>query len=493
MVYMFSKLYNYIFEKNRNFDLYKKEIEETRISTNVERCEKLGKVLFILNILLILVDLIIYKPFRVETVSYKYLFYSHILMFILILIWFILLKLHRNYNNFLSRKFLYHTLISTTMYWGVFLGLNGLYISGQITAYIVCVFSISACFYLTPLETFHTYFISLVTFIIGLNFIVNNTRILYSHIINATIFIVISCIISNLSDMSFSKDFINKKKLLESKMELEVTNQKLKEYEKLRSDFFANISHELRTPLNVIYCAHQMMDIALKQSGNNNYNINKYLKMIKQNSYRLLRLIGNLIDITKIDALSFDIKLVNTDIIKVVEDITMSVVTMFENKGLTLTFDTAVEEKIISCDPDKIERIMLNVISNAMKFTEKSGSIFVYIYLQDNKVCISIKDTGIGIPNDMKDLIFDRFIQVDKSISKKCEGSGIGLSLVQSLVELHGGSIHVDSKLGEGSEFIIMLPDTILTLTESEKVEVTSYTEEDLVKRIKIEFSDIYD
>lgn len=169
----------------------------------------------------------------------------------------------------------------------------------------------------------------------------------------------------------------------------------------------------------------------------------------------------------------------------------MSVAGFVEDKGLDFIFDTEVEEKSISCDPDKIERIMLNLLSNAVKFTDKGGSIFVNIYIKDNKVYISVKDTGIGIPSNMKDLIFDRFVQVDKAISRAREGSGIGLALVKSLVEMHKGNIYVNSKLGEGSEFIVALPDTMLN--ESEKIENSVSTVENQVERINIEFSDIYD
>ncbi len=370
------------------------------------------------------------------------------------------------------------------------MGLNDLFISGQISAYIICVSGISICLYLKPLENFLTYLTSLIVFVFGLNLFVENRKVLYSHIVNATILIIISYVVSHLIYKCFLKDFINKKQLLESKCELEQTNQKLKESEKLRTDFFANISHELRTPLNVIYCSQQMLGATLEKKEQCDQQMNKYLKMIKQNSYRLLRLIGNLIDITKIDAASFDVKLVNTDIIKVVEDITLSVADFVENKGLTFTFDTTIEEKLVCCDPDRIERIILNLLSNAVKFTEKGGSIFVNIYTEDKSVCISVKDTGIGIPEEMKYLIFDRFIQVDKSTSKKCEGSGIGLSLVKSLVEMHQGTIQVKSELGQGSEFIIKLPDKVLG--ENHITKETAEIGDDHVKRISIEFSDIY-
>lgn len=168
----------------------------------------------------------------------------------------------------------------------------------------------------------------------------------------------------------------------------------------------------------------------------------------------------------------------------------MSVANYIEDKGITLIFDTEIEEKVIACNPDSMERIILNLLSNAMKSTNKDGSIFVNIYLEPNSVCISIKDTGIGIPENMCDLIFDRFMQVDSSLSRAKEGSGIGLSLVKSLVEIIGGSISVKSKWGEGSEFIIKLPD--VNIPESEEQHTHQCLEEGYINKINIEFSDIY-
>ena len=137
----------------------------------------------------------------------------------------------------------------------------------------------------------------------------------------------------------------------------------------------------------------------------------------------------------------------------------MSVAEHIEGKKITLIFDTEIEEKIVACDPDKIERIMLNLLSNAIKFTDKRGKIFVNVYLQNNYICISVKDNGIGISEEMQNLIFDRFIQVDKSISRNREGSGIGLAIVKSLVELHNGKITLESKIGQGSDFTILIPN----------------------------------
>lgn len=263
--------------------------------------------------------------------------------------------------------------------------------------------------------------------------------------------------------------------------------------ETLKTEFFSNLSHELRTPLNVILSTLQLLDIYVK--NNNVYNkenkFKKYNNIMKQNCYRQLRLVNNMIDITKLDAGFFELNLQNCNIINVVENVTLSVSEYIKNKSIDLIFDTDTEECTIACDPDKIERIMLNLLSNSIKFTKQGGSVAVNIYDKKEKIIISIKDTGIGIPTDKLDIIFDRFRQVDKSLARNQEDSGIGLSIVKSLVELHGGKISVSSEYGIGTEFIIELP--VIALTEEISVcRVVEAEIQERIDRINIEFSDIY-
>ncbi|WP_270568040.1 sensor histidine kinase [Clostridium beijerinckii] len=299
------------------------------------------------------------------------------------------------------------------------------------------------------------------------------------------------CILSVIRDISEHKKSENLKLKIQEQSRL---LDKAAEYDKLKTEFFANLSHEFRTPLNVMLSTLQLLNLigANKTNTDSKDKISKYYNIMKQNCYRLLRLVNNLIDITKIDAEYFKLNLKNENIISTIEDITLSVTDYAKNKGLDIIFDTNVEEKTMACDADKIERIMLNLLSNAIKFTSSGGSIFVNILDKDSSIMVSVKDTGVGIPKDKQLSIFKRFVQVDKSLSRKREGSGIGLSLVKSLVELHNGSIKINSEYGKGSEFIIELP--VKVLPESENVT----SDEDLAKesniqRIKIEFSDIYD
>lgn len=289
------------------------------------------------------------------------------------------------------------------------------------------------------------------------------------------------------------RDLTEHKKLERLEKKVNEEKRKLKEaieIDRLRSDFFANLSHELRTPLTIIFGTLQLIEREQKEILIKDEFLKKRVKTLKQNCYRLLRLINNLIDMTKIDAGYFTVSLKNHDIIPIVEDISLSVVEFAENKGIKIQFDTEIEEKIIACDPDKIERIMLNLLSNAIKFTNPNGNIQINVYDGESDIKIVVKDDGIGIPKEKLDSVFGRFIQVDKSLCRNHEGSGLGLSIAKSFVEMHGGTIKVESEYGNGTEFIIILP---ITLVE-DNMDVIDYeaVAESHVQRVNIEFSDIY-
>jgi signal transduction histidine kinase len=294
----------------------------------------------------------------------------------------------------------------------------------------------------------------------------------------------------------FIEAFIKKKRTINNLQKRVEENVRLlnecAELEKIRTQFFANVSHEFRTPLNVILSSIQLCKLYYdKQKTAHSNSIDKHLRVMKQNCYRLLRLVNNLIDTTRIDVGFVEKHMKNNNIVKIIEDITMSVLEFTENKGIKIFFNTNINEKIIACDEDKIERIMLNLISNAIKFTDPGGTITVLLFDKGNSIVLTVKDTGIGIPESKKKVIFERFVQVEETLTRNHEGSGIGLSMVKAFVEMHDGTIELNSEFGKGSEFIIKLPVTVLD-NEDKEISSNDITGQQRIERIKIEFSDIY-
>lgn len=261
--------------------------------------------------------------------------------------------------------------------------------------------------------------------------------------------------------------------------------------EKIRNEFFSNVSHEFRTPINIILASLQLIEGKLIMGEPvEEDQLKKYMKKIRQNTYRLLKLSNNLIDLTKMDIGCEPLRLSNHNIISIIEEITLSVVTYAEGNGIELIFDTEVEELIMACDVEKIERIVLNLLSNAVKFTPRGGKIEVNVFKRPKTIMITVKDTGIGIPKEKCSLIFERCTQVDTSLRRRHEGTGMGLAIVKSILDMYHGEISVSSVVGEGTNFTVTLPRHIV---EKQGVEENPKQTTALkVERGMVEFSDIY-
>ncbi|MEI3045500.1 MAG: HAMP domain-containing sensor histidine kinase [Romboutsia timonensis] len=229
--------------------------------------------------------------------------------------------------------------------------------------------------------------------------------------------------------------------------------------EQNKNNYFINLSHELRTPLNVLTSINQLIkNLCQKEVFITPEKLSYYMDIMDRNTSRLLNLINNLIDNSKIENNSYVLTKKDEDIVYLVEETVLDMKDYIEEKGIELIFDTDVEEKTVRCDKTEIERCIINLVGNAVKFTSEGGLIEVTIKDLDDKVKISVKDSGIGISEENKRLIFDRFNQVvDKSAELK-GGSGLGLTISKQLITLHGGDIYVESEVGVGSEFIIILP-----------------------------------
>ena len=287
--------------------------------------------------------------------------------------------------------------------------------------------------------------------------------------------------------LALIRDISERKKIDELNMKL----QKKIEEDNLRTEFFSNLSHELKTPINVIYSILQLEDIYIKNRDID--SIEKHNHVLKQNCFRLLRICNNLIDVTRIDGGFFRPNMKCKNIVYTIESIVDSVVFYIGSKNMEIIFDTESEEIYTLYDEDLIERIILNLISNSLKYGNQGGNIWVTIYDELENIKIVFRDDGPGIAKDECENIFERFVQVDRSFTRKCEGSGLGLSLVKSLIELHNGSITLNSGEGLGCEFIIQLPKySDLNIDEVAVSNDKVLENNGLVDKVQIEFSDIY-
>ena len=266
------------------------------------------------------------------------------------------------------------------------------------------------------------------------------------------------------------------------------------EIESLKSEFFANLSHEFKTPLNIILSTVQLvMNYIEVNNEYPDYNMfNKCLSNIKQNSYRILKIANNLIDMSKIDGNFYSINMGNYNIVEVVENIVQSLAEYMKDNKRNIIFDTMEEEIITAFDPDQIERIILNLLSNAMKFTSHGGNIYVDMEVNDgcNKVIIKISNDGEKINFEDRLRIFERFTQSESLLTRRAEGTGIGLTLVKSLVKLHNGEVYVNTEFEEGTQFCIELPIRKIKNFKNNNVREKSIVSK--VEKFNTEFSDIY-
>jgi signal transduction histidine kinase/DNA-binding NarL/FixJ family response regulator len=242
------------------------------------------------------------------------------------------------------------------------------------------------------------------------------------------------------------------------KNQLEITEVKanqLKEVDQLKMQFFQNISHEFRTPLTLILGPiEKLLGASVPEDTQK-----RELRMMRRNAQRLLRLINQLLDLSKLEAGGMKLQANKGNIVAFIKGLAMSFHSLAERKEIFLDVRSNKEELETYFDKEKMEKIVVNLLSNAFKFTPDHGEVIVSIQNKDGgPVEISVRDTGIGIPPEKQQQIFNRFYQVDSTTTRLQEGTGIGLALVKDLVSLHHGTITVASEPGKGSEFIVSLP-----------------------------------
>ncbi len=271
-----------------------------------------------------------------------------------------------------------------------------------------------------------------------------------------------------------------KEEILSQRDILEKQNQQITELDQLKNRFFTNVSHEFRTPLSLIQSP-------VEELLNDNLSKEKQrrkLNMIQRNARRLLNLVNQLLDISKIDGCKMKLELIESDVMKNLKAITGAFASLAETKSIRYNCQFVHEVIISWFDPDKLEKIATNLLSNAFKFTPEGGEIEFrarYIKKENNQMPLllefNVKDNGMGIPSNSLDKIFDRFYQVEESLKTEGSGTGIGLSLVHDLVTLLKGEINVDSEQGKGSTFSVQFPLGKKHLKESEFIQLNAMPE----------------
>ncbi len=289
---------------------------------------------------------------------------------------------------------------------------------------------------------------------------------------NNLYFIVLTSIIVITGNHFFNKlrfrEFSLRYELKANQQELQESNQKLIEMDKAKANFFANISHELRTPLTLLI--GPLEKIMRREKTFSNPDTKEDLAIMYSNATRLFKLIDDLLDLVKLDSCKIEVKPLPIDLQSFINGLASSVKMAGDEKGLII--ETYVEDAIgaILADQEKLDKIILNLVFNAIKFTPKGGRIDIEAYKKEGLLCISVKDTGIGIPEESLPNIFDRFYQADSSCKRRHQGSGIGLALVKELAMAHNGDVTGKSREGKGSLFTLTIPYEPASATDARSI-----------------------
>ncbi|HDN65524.1 MAG TPA: HAMP domain-containing histidine kinase, partial [Methanosarcinales archaeon] len=243
--------------------------------------------------------------------------------------------------------------------------------------------------------------------------------------------------------------------LKKSNTELESANTKLKELDRLKSEFVSMASHELKTPLTAIKLS---MDVLRSLSGSEKdiRTKDELLEIVDRNIERQNRLVTDLLDISRIETGTLKFNLEPVDLYDIIRESVKSMKDIAERKGISIHSNLEGETLAITGDRDRLVQVFVNLIGNALKFTEK-GEIRIQVQMVAGHPEIRVSDTGIGIPPEELDRIFDKFHQVDSGLTREAGGTGLGLAICRGIIKGHGGSIIAESEVGRGSTFVIVL------------------------------------
>jgi len=236
---------------------------------------------------------------------------------------------------------------------------------------------------------------------------------------------------------------------------LELANEELKKLDRFKSEFFANITHELKTPLTMVLTSLELLLDG--ELGHISEAQRSTFQSMQRSGAKLLRLIGDLLDLSRIEESRMRLRIAEHDLAGYVRDLVEEMRGLMQRKGITLNFETDREQLLVWCDLERLERVFLNLLSNASKFTDSGGTVSIHLKDDGDAVLVLVSDTGVGFPPEQSLRIFSRFFQTDMGKKRRYGGTGIGLSLAKDLVELHGGQIWAESAASGGSVFHVRL------------------------------------
>lgn len=232
----------------------------------------------------------------------------------------------------------------------------------------------------------------------------------------------------------------------------------LREVQDLRTNFTSMLIHDLRSPLTVIKGYTDLLEASFDVSTGDNPR--RYLSAVQQACVRMLRLIGEILDVSKLEAGKLSIERTPVDVAHLVRDVVERFHVAGQRRGVSVDAVGAQEPNTIDADPHRLDQILMNLLSNALKFTPDGGKIVVEVATVDDQTEIAVTDSGVGIPSEELPLLFQNFSQTASGKSAATQGSGLGLLICRHLVEAHGGRIWVESEPGRGSRFAFRLPRT---------------------------------
>ncbi|MBS4538267.1 PAS domain S-box protein [Clostridium sp. D2Q-11] len=285
---------------------------------------------------------------------------------------------------------------------------------------------------------------------------------------------------------------IDKQEILKLASELEEKEEELKRlnsFNKSKSEFFAVMSHELKTPLNVNLSTIQLLDLYMNNDlwEDKFESIKKHLYTLKKNCFRQLKIVNNSIDISKVSLNDFETRFKYYDIVDILIQIVNTINHTIHYKEIKTCFNTTFNKKIVKIDPNVIQKVVLNLISNAYKVSKEKDIVNVTLTEVGGQAIITVEDNGPGISEEYVDSIFEPFSQMGSILTRPHEGVGLGLSLVKSLLEIHGGKLDIQTNIGLGSRFSVILPK------EDFKIKVLNLNKHEVEKQIvQVNFSDLF-